>query len=76
MVPSNKKMFLEKKQVRDMTNTKHDLKRKQLKYKAVDTTKKQDMLNNKGEQYKTIDTAEKQDLFKKKSRTIQNNEHC
>ena len=40
-----------------MTNTKHELKRKQLKYKAVDTTKKQDMLNNKGEQYKTIDTA-------------------
>ena len=47
MVPSKKKIFLEKKQVRDMTNTKHELKRKQLKYKAVDTTKKQDniMLN-------------------------------
>ena len=57
MVPSKKKTFLEKKQVRDMANTKHELKRKQLKYKAVDTTKKQDMLNNKGEQYKTIATA-------------------
>ena len=36
MVPSKKKIFFEKKQVRDMTNTKHELKRKQLKYKAVD----------------------------------------
>ena len=51
------KLFLEKKQVRDKTNTKHDLKRKQLKYKAKGTTKKQDMLNKKAEQYKTMDTA-------------------
>ena len=43
-----------------MTNTKHELKREQLKYKAVDITKKQDMLNNRGEQYKTIDTITKQ----------------
>ena len=35
-------------------NTKHELKRKQIKYKAADTTEKQDMLNNKGEQYKRI----------------------
>ena len=62
-----KKIFLEKKQVRDMTNTKHELKRKQLKCKAVDTTKKQDMLNNKGEQYKTIDTAKKQNVLNKKA---------
>ena len=30
-----------KKKVRDKTNTKHELKRKQLKYKAMDTTMKQ-----------------------------------
>ena len=36
-----KKIFLEKNQVRDKTNTKHELKRKQLKYKAMDTTMKQ-----------------------------------
>ena len=35
------KIFLEKKKVRDKTNTKHELKRKQLKYKAMDTTMKQ-----------------------------------
>ena len=29
MEPSKKKILLEKKQVRDMTNTKHELKRKQ-----------------------------------------------
>ena len=34
------------KQVRDMTNN-HEIKRKQLMYKAMDTTKKQDMLNKK-----------------------------
>ena len=43
MEPSKKKKFLEKKQVRDMTNN-HELKMKQLKYKAMDTTKKQDIL--------------------------------
>ena len=59
-----------------MTNTKHQLKRKQLKYKAVDPTKKQDMLNNKGEKCKTIDTVKKTRSLKQKSRTIQNNEHC
>lgn len=36
---------------------KHDLKMKQLKYKAVDTAKKQDLLNKKAEPYKTMDTA-------------------
>ena len=91
MEPSKKDIFLEKKQVRDMTNTKHELKRKQLKYKAMDTTKKQDMLNKKAEQYKTMDTAKKQDLLKKKVeqhkrmdtakkqdlfRAKQNNGHC
>ena len=41
MEPSKKKIFLEKKQVRDKTNTKHELKRKQLlKHKAMDTTMK------------------------------------
>ena len=32
---------------------------KQLKYKAMDTTKKQDMLNKEAAQYKTMDTAKK-----------------
>ena len=66
MEPSKKKIFLEKKQVRDMTN-KHELKMKQLKYKTMDTAKKQDMLNKKAEQYKTMDTAIKQDLLSKKA---------
>ena len=54
-----KKIFLEKNQVRDKTNTKHKLKRKQLKYTAMDTTKKQDLLNKKAEQCETMDTAKK-----------------
>ena len=61
MEPSKKKIFSEKKKVRDMTN-KHKLKMKQLlKYKTMDTAKKQDMLSKKAEQYKTMDTAKKQD---------------
>ena len=60
------KIFLEKKQVRDMTN-KHELKMKQLKYKTMDTAKKQDLLNKKAEQYKTMDTAKRQDLLNKKA---------
>ena len=55
MEPS-KKEILEKEQVRDMTN-KRELKMKQLKYKTMDTAKKQDMLNKKAEQCKPIDTA-------------------
>ena len=66
MEPSKKKIFLEKKQVRDMTNN-HELKMKQLKYKAMDTTKKQDVLNKKAAQYKTMDTSKKQDLLNKKA---------
>ena len=66
MEPSKKKIFLEKKQVRDMSNN-HELKMKQLKYKAMDTTKKQDMLNKKAAQYKTMDTGKKQDLLEKKA---------
>ena len=61
MEPSKKNIFLEKKRVRDLTN-KHELKRKQLKCKAMDTTDKKDMLNKKAEQHKTMDTATKQDL--------------
>ena len=61
--PSKKKIFLEKKQARGMANIKHELERKQLKYKAMDTTKKQDLLSKKAEQYKTMDTAKKQDLI-------------
>ena len=49
-----------------MTNSRHELKRKQLKYKAMDTTKKEDVLNKKAEQYKTMDAAKKQDLLSKK----------
>ena len=49
-----------------MTNN-HELKMKQLKYNAMDTTKKQDMLNKKAAQYKTMDTAKKQDLLSKKA---------
>ena len=47
-----KKTFLEKKQVRDMINN-HELKMKQLKHKAMDSTKKQDVLNKKAVQYST-----------------------
>ena len=46
MEPSKKKIFLEKKQVRDVTNN-HELKMKQSKYKPMDTTKKKDMLSKK-----------------------------
>jgi len=64
---SKKRIFLEKKQVRDMTN-KHEIKMKQLqKYKTMDTAKKQEMLNKKAEQFKTMDTAKKQDLLNKKA---------
>ena len=49
-----------------MTNSKHELKMKQLKYEAMDTTKKQDVLNKKAEQYKTMDAAKKQDLLSQK----------
>ena len=67
MEPSKKRILLEKKQVRDMTNT-HELKMKQLqKYKTMDTAKKQDLLNKKAEQLKTMDTAKKQDLLNKKA---------
>ena len=66
MEPSKKKILLKKKQVRDMTN-KLELKMKQLKYKTMDTAKKQDLLNKKTEQYKTMDTAKKQDLLNKKA---------
>ena len=68
MEPSKKKIFLEKKQGRDMTN-KHELKMKQLKYKTMDTAKKEDMLNKKAEQYKTMgtSTAKKQDLLNEKA---------
>ena len=67
MEPSKKRILLEKKQVRDMTN-KHELKMKQLqKYKTMDTAKKQDLLNKKAEQLKTMDTAKKQDLLNKKA---------
>ena len=42
-----KKIFLEKKQVRDMTN-KQDLQSKRAEqYKTMDTAKKQDLLNKK-----------------------------
>ena len=67
MEPSKKRMLLEKKQVRDMTN-KHELKIKQLqKYKTMDSAKKQDLLNKKAQQYKTMDTAKKQDILNKKA---------
>ena len=66
MESSKKKIFLEKKQVRDMTN-KHKLKMKQLKYKTMNTAKKQDTLNKKAQQYKTMDTAKKQDMLNKKA---------
>ena len=60
-----KEKKLEKKQVKDMRNN-HAIKRKQLRYKAMDCTKKQDMLNKKAEkQYETMDTAKKQDLLNK-----------
>ena len=54
------------KQVRDMTNN-HEIKRKQLMYKAMDPTKKQDMLKQKAEQYKTMDSAKKHDLLNEKA---------
>ena len=76
MEPSKKKIFLEKNQVRDKTNTKHELKRKQFKYKAMDTTKKQDMLNKKAEHYKTMDIAKETRSVEQKSRTIQNKGYC
>ena len=67
MEPSKKKIFLEKKQVRDMKN-KNELKMKQIhKYKTMDAAKKQDLLNNKAEQYRTMDTAKKQDLLNNKA---------
>ena len=83
MEPSKKKIFLEKKQVRDMTN-KQDLQRKRAEqyktmdtakkqdllneqYRTMDTAKKQDLLSEKAEQYKTMDTAKKQDLLNKKA---------
>ena len=67
MEPSKKKIFLEKKQVRDMTN-KQDLQSKRAEqYKTMDTAKKQDLLNKKAEQYRTMDTAKKQDLLSAKA---------
>ena len=45
-----------------MTN-KHELKRKQLKYEAMDTTKKTEVLNKKAEEYKTMSTATKKHDF-------------
>ena len=50
-----------------MANIKHELERKQLKYKAMDTTKKQDLLSKKAAQYITMDIAKKQDLLNKKA---------
>ena len=41
MEPSKKNIFLDQIQVRDRTHTKHELKRKQLKCKVMDTSKKQ-----------------------------------
>ena len=61
--------------LRKETNTKHELKRKQLEYKAMDTTKKQDMLNKKQNNTKQWTSLKKTRSFKQKSR-IQNNGHC